>query len=73
MWETLERYYDESREYFVDNTPMADLFTMKYIGMVTAILNNMTSAEMSENLIKWLAMRDTLNEMQECILNRIDR
>lgn len=70
MWETLERYYDESREYFEDNTPMGDLFAMKYIGMAKAILNNMPFAEKSEKLTKWLVIRDTLNEMQECVLNR---
>lgn len=73
MWETLERYYDESREYFEDNTAMGDLFTMKYIGMAKAILNNMPFVEKTEKLTKWLVIRDTLNEMQECVLNRLNR
>lgn len=73
MWEQLDRYYQEVWDYFDDNTPMGDLFTMKYIGMSKAILNNMTFDEKNVDLAKWELIRDSLNNIQETVLSRIRR
>lgn len=73
MWELLNRYYQEVFDYFDDNTSMGDLFTMKYIGMSKAILNNMTFDEKNADLAKWELIRDSLNNIQETILARIPR
>lgn len=72
MWEILNYYYNEALDYFEDETALADLFTMKYIGMAKAILNYMTYDERNKDLELWELLRDSLNNMQETVLSRRD-